>query len=180
MNIFLRAVLILLAITGCNSGVKKETVSQHVTPVILAGNPYYSRTDTTTLDVPDSVWKSVLPDSIFQVARKMGTEKAFTGKYWNYAGLGNYYCAVCGNPLFRSDGKFSSNCGWPSFFETSRKNSVTYQPDTSHGLNRIEVRCGRCNSHLGHLFDDGPPPTGKRYCMNSIILDFEPDIKTRL
>jgi peptide-methionine (R)-S-oxide reductase len=141
-------------------------------------NPYYSRTDTTVIALPDSVWKTVLPDSIFQVGRKNATEKAFTGKYWNYTGLGTYYCAVCGNKLFRSDSKFSSNCGWPSFFEPSRPTSVAYLTDTSHGLNRIEVRCGRCNSHLGHLFDDGPPPTGKRYCMNSIILDFVPELKT--
>ncbi len=147
--------------------------------MVTAGNPYYSRTDTTVLQVPDSVWKKVLPDSIYLVGRKAATEKAFTGKYWNYESLGTYYCAVCGNKLFRSDSKFASDCGWPSFFEPSRKTSVTYQPDTSHGLNRIEVRCGRCDSHLGHLFDDGPPPTGKRFCMNSIILDFVPELGSK-
>jgi len=138
-------------------------------------NPYYSRADTTELDLPDSVWKKVLSDSIYQVARGKATEEAFTGKYWDYTGTGTYYCAACGNGLFRSDSKFASSCGWPSFFETLRKNSVKYRPDLSYGMNRTEVICGRCGAHLGHLFDDGPPPTGKRYCMNSIVLDFEPD-----
>lgn len=142
-------------------------------------NPYYSRTDTSRLNLPDSVWKKILPDSIYQVARNKGTERAFTGKYWNTEGVGTYYCAVCGNALFRSDGKFASSCGWPSFFETLRENSVTYESDTSFGMNRTEVLCGRCASHLGHLFDDGPPPTGKRFCMNSIVLDFDPDSTTK-
>ncbi|MEO6883522.1 MAG: peptide-methionine (R)-S-oxide reductase MsrB [Bacteroidia bacterium] len=140
-------------------------------------NPYYSRTDTTKLDLPDSVWAKVLPDSIYEVARDKQTERAFTGKYWNYTGIGTYYCAACGNELFRSDAKFASSCGWPSFFETVRKNSVIYKSDHSFGMDRTEVLCGRCGGHLGHEFDDGPPPTGKRFCMNSIVLDFVPDKK---
>lgn len=139
-------------------------------------NPYYSRTDTTALKVTDAEWKKILPADVYHVAREKGTERAFTGKYWDYTGRGTYYCAVCGNTLFKSDAKFASNCGWPSFFEPNRENSMIYQPDKSHGMDRIEVLCGRCNSHLGHLFDDGPPPTGKRYCMNSIVLDFVPSI----
>lgn len=136
-------------------------------------NPYYSRTDTNKLKVTDAEWKKVLPDSIYRVAREKNTEYAFTGKYWNYEGIGTYYCAACGNALFKSDSKFASSCGWPSFFETLRANSVVYQPDNTLGMERTEVLCGRCGAHLGHLFDDGPPPTGKRYCMNSIVLDFE-------
>ncbi len=138
-------------------------------------NPYYSRTDTTVLHVSDAEWKKVLPDSIYQVARNKETERAFTGKYVDTESKGTYYCAACGNELFRSDSKFASSCGWPSFFETRRKNSVEYVADNSYGMIRTEVLCGRCGAHLGHLFDDGPPPTGKRYCMNSIVLDFEPD-----
>ena len=138
-------------------------------------NPYYSRTDTTQLNVSDAEWKKVLSDSVYQVARNKGTEFAFSGKYWDYEGLGTYYCAACGNALFRSDSKFASGCGWPSFYQSIRKNSTIYIEDSTHGMLRTEVLCGRCGGHLGHIFDDGPPPTGKRYCMNSIVLDFVPD-----
>ncbi|HRH35602.1 MAG TPA: peptide-methionine (R)-S-oxide reductase MsrB [Catalimonadaceae bacterium] len=138
-------------------------------------NPYYSRTDTTSIQVPDSVWKKILKPDVYHIAREKGTESRFTGKLWQSETLGMYYCLPCGNPLFKSDSKFSSTCGWPSFFETLRKNSVVYLPDHSHGMVRTEVQCGRCGAHLGHVFDDGPPPTGKRFCMNSIVLDFEPD-----
>ncbi|MFN0156827.1 MAG: peptide-methionine (R)-S-oxide reductase MsrB [Bacteroidota bacterium] len=140
-------------------------------------NPYYSRTDTTVLNVPDSEWKKVLPDSVYRIARLKETERAYTGKNWDATGIGTFYCAPCGNALFRTESWFASGCGWPSFFETLRETSVTYVPDSSHGMNRIEVLCGRCGAHLGHLFDDGPPPTGKRFCMNSVVLDFEPEKK---
>ena len=140
-------------------------------------NPYYSHTDTLKLDVTDATWKKILPDELYQVARNKATERPFTGKYNEFDGIGTYYCAVCGNTLFRSDAKFSSTCGWPSFFQASRPHSVLYKEDRTYGMHRIEVLCGRCDSHLGHVFDDGPPPTGQRYCMNSISLDFDPDNK---
>lgn len=138
-------------------------------------NPYYSRTDTNKLDVPLSEWKKILSPEIYHIAFEKGTERAFTGKYWDYKGLGTYYCAVCGNKLFTSDAKFASSCGWPSFFEPSRKNAVIYKPDHSFGMDRTEVECGRCGAHLGHVFNDGPAPTGLRYCMNSAVLDFVPN-----
>jgi peptide-methionine (R)-S-oxide reductase len=138
-------------------------------------NPYYSNTDTTRLHVSNEEWRKLLPADLYAVSRMGETEKAFTGKYWNAETKGTYYCAVCGNKLFRSDAKFASTCGWPSFFEPARKGSVIYRPDTSLEMQRTEVICARCDSHLGHIFDDGPPPTHKRFCMNSVSLDFQPD-----
>lgn len=140
-----------------------------------AGNPYYSRTDTQVLNVENSEWKQILSPEVYRIAREQGTEWAFSGKYWDSDKKGSYYCLVCGNPLFRSDAKFASSCGWPSFYEAIRPGSVRYLEDRSHGMHRVEVRCGRCDSHLGHIFDDGPPPTYKRFCMNGTVLDFEPE-----
>lgn len=177
MRVLLFAVLAMLASCRPKSGQVASTTPADSKPSVT--NPYYSRSDTTVLHVPDAEWKKILPDSLYEVAREKDTEYAFTGKYWNYTGIGTYYCAVCGNALFRSDSKFASECGWPSFFETMRPNSVAYQDDHSYNMERVEVLCGRCGSHLGHLFDDGPPPTGKRYCMNSVVLEFEPDVLSR-
>ncbi len=138
-------------------------------------NPYYSNTDTKKLNVSNAEWKKILSPALYATAREAATEQPFTGRFWNANAKGTYYCAVCGNKLFRSDAKFASTCGWPSFFEAVGKNSVVYKEDDSYGMQRTEVLCARCGSHLGHIFDDGPPPTGKRFCMNSISLDFQPD-----
>ena len=164
-------------LSACN-GVSPQTVTQNskdMTEKQHTVNPYYSRSDTTSLILSDAVWKEVVSPAVYEVARHGSTEQAFSGKYWDSEARGTYFCAACGNKLFRSDAKFATTCGWPSFFETVRPNSVLYRKDSSFGMERTEVVCGRCKAHLGHVFDDGPPPTGKRFCMNSIVLDFEPD-----
>ncbi len=169
---FIAAALCLLFFAQCSSAQNKKAMSN-----THSNNPYYSRTDTTHLNVSNEEWKKILTKEVYQVAREQGTEFAFTGKYWKTDAKGTYYCAVCGNPLFRSGAKFASSCGWPSFFEALRPSAVRYLDDNSHGMERTEVRCGRCDSHLGHIFDDGPAPTHQRFCMNSAVLDFEPDDK---
>ncbi len=135
-------------------------------------NPVYSNTDTAKVAMSDEEWKKILPGDVYNVARQKGTERPWTSKYENFFDKGTYYCAVCGNALFKSDTKFESGCGWPSFYEPISKSSIIYAPDNSYGMNRTEVMCGRCKSHLGHVFDDGPPPTGLRYCINGVVLDF--------
>ena len=172
---FLLIPVLLLLLTSCES--HSQSNKQTMSDSTHSRNPYYSRTDTTPLNVSDAEWKKVLPEDVYYIARTKGTEHAYTGKYWDATGHGTYYCAACGNALFRSEGWFASSCGWPSFFEPIRKNAVVYHPDNAYGMSRTEVNCGRCGAHLGHIFDDGPPPTGMRYCMNSIVLDFEPDKK---
>jgi peptide methionine sulfoxide reductase msrA/msrB len=176
-NILLLSPLFML--TACGQSNNKQNSMQKTTTmenvISKPNNPYYSNTDTTKLNVSDAEWKKVLPPDLYAVAREADTERAFTGKMWQSETKGTYYCAACGLKLFKSEQKFVSSCGWPSFFEQENKNSVVFKDDNSYGMKRTEALCGRCNSHLGHLFDDGPEPTGKRYCMNAISLDFVPD-----
>ena len=136
-------------------------------------NPVYATNDKSKVDISNDQWRKILPEDVYHIAREKGTERAFAGKYNAHSEGGTYFCAACGNPLFKSDAKFDSSCGWPSFFDPLSKGSIIYTPDNSHGMKRTEVQCGRCKAHLGHVFEDGPPPTGLRYCINSVILNFE-------
>ncbi len=118
-------------------------------------------------------WKELLTAEQFYILREKGTERPFTGKYWNFDEQGVYKCAACGVVLFTSETKFDSECGWPSFYDVVNNKNVITKDDFSFGMNRIEVMCADCGGHLGHLFDDGPKPTGQRYCINSVALKFE-------
>lgn len=138
-----------------------------------ANNPVYNRADSNKVNLTEAEWKKILPAEVYYIARQKGTERPWTSKFENFKEIGTYYCLACGNPLFKSDTKFDSGCGWPSFYEPISKGAIIYTPDYSHGMNRTEVQCGRCKAHLGHVFEDGPPPTGLRYCINGVILDFE-------
>ncbi len=178
MNHFFKLLTPLLLVTflqQCSSQTPQKDKNQekHMENDKKQLNPAYSHTDTSRLNLSDEEWKKILPKDVYSVARLKGTERPWTSEYENSKEIGTYYCAVCGNPLFLSDTKFESGCGWPSFYQPVSKGSVIYEADNSHGMKRTEVICGRCKSHLGHVFEDGPPPTGLRYCINGVVLDFE-------
>ncbi len=122
----------------------------------------------------DAEWKKQLDADQYRVLRQKGTEPAFTGKYCHLKDKGVYRCAACGTELFSSDTKFDSGTGWPSFYQPVKPENIGYDEDKSHFMERVEVHCPVCGGHLGHVFDDGPKPTGKRYCINSVSLDFVP------
>ena len=137
-----------------------------------AKNSVYSNTDTSKVVLSEDEWKNMLAPEVYNIARQKGTERPWSSQFEDFHDIGTYYCAACGNALFKSDTKFESGCGWPSFYEPVSKGSIIYSSDNTHGMQRTEVMCGRCKAHLGHVFDDGPKPTGLRYCINGVVLDF--------
>lgn len=123
----------------------------------------------------DGEWREILTPEQYDILRQKGTERPYTGIYNDHYEKGTYQCAACGQVLFKSDTKYPSHCGWPAFYDVEQKGRVIRRTDRSHGMVRVEVMCSRCGGHLGHVFEDGPPPTGLRYCINSVSLKFVPD-----
>jgi len=130
---------------------------------------------TDKIEKTEAEWREVLDDEQYRVCREQGTERAFTGAYWDTKTAGTYRCVACGEPLFHSDSKYDSGSGWPSFWQPLAQTAVETETDRSLGMVRSEVHCRRCGSHLGHVFPDGPDPTGLRYCINSVSLKLDPD-----
>ncbi len=171
------SVLLSLGIASC----QQRRVEHATYEMVQTMDRDHTKKDV--LEFPDTVepiqkseeeWKELLGEFRYYVMRRKGTERAFTGQYWNHHADGWYVCAACGLPLFSSVVKFDSGTGWPSFTRPVREDYVGTERDTSYGMVRTEIHCARCGGHLGHVFEDGPPPTGLRYCVNSISLRFVP------
>jgi peptide-methionine (R)-S-oxide reductase len=158
--------LIVLGFTGIVSCMAQQ-------PQDESKNPYYKPADNSKLNVSNAEWKKILAPKVYNIMREKGTEIANTGPYVHNPKKGIYHCAACGHILFSSDTKFDSGTGWPSFYQPYNSSSVMQAKDNSLGMERDEVVCARCGGHLGHVFDDGPKPTGLRYCMNGYALQFE-------
>ena len=165
--------IVFWALVACN---------QQVSPSTLANKATKPSKDTTNLITKDPMinkdnetWRKELTPEQYRVLREKGTERPYTGKYYQFEEVGTYLCAACKHPLFRSTQKYHSGCGWPSFYSELESANILKHTDSSHGMVRTEILCPNCEGHLGHIFDDGPPPTGTRYCVNSVSLEFVKD-----
>jgi peptide-methionine (R)-S-oxide reductase len=162
MKLFIVSVALLLSITACAQSPKTNGKMNKETP------------RNFEISKSEAEWQKELTPEQFRVMRQKGTERAFSGAFVDNHAKGVYKCASCGEPLFNSETKFESGTGWPSFYKPVTKQAVAEETDTQYGMVRTEVLCGKCGGHLGHVFDDGPKPTGLRYCMNSVSLKFQP------
>ncbi len=168
MKFYIGLSFLWMVIISCNTDDKIDVLAS----AVFSDSKY---SDTSKFVKTNEEWRKILTPEQYYVLREKGTERAFTGKYWNNYKQGVYKCAACLTPLFSSDTKFKSGTGWPSFYQPIDRHNVIEIIDKSHGWNRIEVVCAVCEGHLGHVFNDGPKPTGLRYCINSISLKFEED-----
>lgn len=178
----MKYLIVLFGFLACNfSGepermaATSETVAAKTTTDSLVPPQYDGKSRLVKISKPESEWKKILNEQEYYVLRQEGTERAFSGDLWKNHAKGTYICRGCGLPLFSSAAKFESGTGWPSFWQPLKPEYVKENSDTSYGMVRIEVECARCGGHLGHVFDDGPKPTGLRYCMNSVSMDFVPE-----
>ncbi len=171
---------LLLASTACNSQTKVPTTNTEVPATVASQTPNYKYAppavegEVVPIEKPESYWKEMLTDEEYNILREEGTERSFTSPLNDEKRAGIFTCAACGLPLFASDTKFKSGTGWPSFFQPINDAYVRQDVDNRYGMRRVEVSCARCNGHQGHVFPDGPEPTGLRYCINGVALNFVP------